>query len=98
MQAYVCDCGKICALEREFCPHCGKLMTSLEISNDAEILTYTIEHIVPDGFNAPIFLVLVKLEQGAILLCECENEKDLEIGRQGKIVCKHDKYYFIGCK
>jgi uncharacterized OB-fold protein len=53
---------------------------------------------VPEGFNAPIFLVLVELEQGAKLLCECKNENDLEIGKKGKIVVENEKYYFVGSK
>ena len=96
MQASTCTCGKIVVLKRELCPNCGKSMTAIELGNDAVVLTYTTLYIVPEGFNAPIFLVLVELEQGAKLLCECKNENDLEIGRKGKIVVEHKKYYFVG--
>ena len=96
MQASTCTCGKTYALNRELCPSCGKSMTSIELGNEAVILTYTTVYTVPEGFNAPIFLVLVELEQGAKLLCECKNENDLEIGRKGKIVVEHEKYYFVG--
>ena len=96
MQASKCPCGKIFALNRELCPYCGKSMTSTELANDAEVLTYTTLYTVPEGFNAPIFLVLVELEQGAKLLCECKNKSDLEIGKNGKIVFENEKYYFVG--
>ena len=96
MQASTCTCGKTYALNRELCPRCGKSMTSIELGNEAVILTYTTVYTVPEGFNAPIFLVLVELEQGAKLLCECKNENDLEIGRKGKIIVEHEKYYFMG--
>ena len=96
MQASTCNCGKIVALKRELCPNCGKSMTSIELGNDAEVLTYTTLYTVPEGFNAPIYLALVELEQGAKLLCECKNENDLEIGRKGKIVVENEKYYFVG--
>ena len=96
MQVPTCNCGKIVALKRELCPNCGKSMTSIEIGNDAEVLTYTKLYTVPEGFNAPIFLVLIKLEQGAKLLCECKNENDLEIGKKGEIVVENEKYYFVG--
>ena len=96
MQASTCTCGKIVTLNRELCPYCGKSMTSIELRNDAVVLTYTTLYTVPEGFNAPIFLVLVELEQGAKLLCECKNEKDLEIGKKGKIVVENEKYFFAG--
>ena len=96
MQASTCTCGKTFALNRKLCPHCGKLMTSIELRNDAVVLTYTTLHTVPEGFNAPIFLVLVELEQGAKLLCECKNKNDLKIGKKGKIIVEHEKYYFVG--
>ena len=98
MQASICNCGKIVILERKICPNCGKTMTSIEIENDATVLTYTTLYTVPEGFNAPIFLTLVEFEKGAKLLCECKNKNDLEIGRKGKIVFENEKYYFVANK
>ena len=95
MQASTCKCGKIVALNRKICPNCGKSMTSIELGNDAKVLTHTTLYTVPEGFNAPIFLALVELEQGAKLLCECKNENNLEIGRKGKIIVENEKYYFV---
>lgn len=91
-----CKCGKIVPLKREICPHCGKKMTIIECGNDAKLLTYTILHIVPEGFEAPINLTLVELEKGAKFLCVCKNENDLKIGKKGKIIFKNEKYYFLG--
>ena len=96
MQASTCSCGKIVIFKRKLCPHCGNSMTSIKLGNDAEVLTYTTLYTVPKGFNAPIYLVLVKLNQGVKLLCECKNENDLKIGRKGKIVVENEKYFFIG--
>jgi len=96
MQASTCICGKTVVLRREICPKCGKSMTSIELNNDAEILTYTTLYTVPEGFNAPIFLVLVELEKGVKLLCECKNKNNLEIGKKGKIVIENKRYYFVG--
>ncbi len=96
MKASKCACGKIVALKRELCPYCGKSMTPIDLGNDAVLLTYTKLYTVPEGFDGPIFLALVELEQGAKLLCACENENDLEVGKKGKIVAERKKYYFIG--
>ena len=95
MQASNCKCGKIVALNRELCPYCGKTTTSIELRNDAVVLTYTTLYTVPEGFNAPIFLVLVELKHGVKLLCECKNKNDLKIGKKGKIVVENEKYYFV---
>jgi uncharacterized OB-fold protein len=96
MEVSVCKCGKKVPFKRKICPYCGKTMSFVEIRNSAEILTYTTLYTVPEGFDAPINLVLVELENGANLLCVCKNEKDLEIGKKGKIVLVKDKYYFMG--
>lgn len=98
MISSICKCGKIVALERKVCPYCGKTMNSVEHGNVAEILTYTKLFTVPEGFKSPIFLTLVKLENGAKLLCECKNENDLEIGRKGKVIFEKEKYYFVSTK
>jgi uncharacterized OB-fold protein len=83
-------------LPREICPHCGNSMTPIELGDDAVLLTYTILHTVPEGFKAPINLALVELEQGPKLLCSCKNEKDLVIGKKGKIIIEDEKHYFTG--
>jgi uncharacterized OB-fold protein len=96
MQGSTCTCGKKVALNRKICPNCGNLMIPIELGDNAVVLTHTTLYTVPEGFNSPIFLVLVELEQGTKLLCESKNEKDLEIGKKGKIVFKNEKYYFVG--
>jgi len=96
MQASTCSCGKTVILKRKLCPHCGKLMNSIELEDDAVVLTYTTLYTVPEGFKAPIFLVLAELKKGVKLLCGCKNENDLEIGRKGKIVIENEKYFFVG--
>jgi len=96
MKSSICKCGKIVALNRKLCPYCGKPMTTIEHENEAEVLTYTTLFTVPEGFNAPIFLVLVKLENGAKLLCESKNENNLRIGKKGRVIFENKKYYFVG--
>jgi len=98
MEVSTCKCGKKVPFKREICPYCGKKMTFNEIGNNAEILTYTTLFTVPEGFDAPINLVLVKLENGANLLCVCKNEKELEIGKKGKVIFENNKNYFLGNK
>jgi uncharacterized OB-fold protein len=96
MLVSTCKCGRIVIFKRELCPNCGRSMNSIEIGNDASILTYTTLYTVPEGFNSPVYLVLVELKKGVKLLCECKNEADLEIDRKGKIVVDNDKYFFVG--
>ena len=98
MLASTCTCGKIVVLKRELCPNCGNSMTPIEIENDAVLLSYTTIYTVPEGFKAPILLVLVETGQGTKLLCRCKSENDLEIGKKGKIVVEQDKYYFVSKK
>jgi uncharacterized OB-fold protein len=44
-------------------------MDLLDLSNQGIILSYTLHHIPPDGFEAPLLLALVKLENNAVVLC-----------------------------
>jgi uncharacterized OB-fold protein len=57
---------------RTICPYCGPGAKSIElinISNQGVILSYTIHHMPPDGFETPLLLALVKLENDAVVLC-----------------------------
>ena len=67
----------------------------MELAHDAVILTYTTVHTVPEGFTAPIHLVLVGLEKGAKLMCESKDGAGMEIGVKGKVVVEEGKNYFV---
>ena len=96
MKGSACKCGKTVALPRDICPKCGGPMEQVELAPDATMLTHTTVHVVPDGFEGPIHLVLVELERGAKLLCQCEDESDLSIGRKGRVAAENGKFYFMG--
>jgi uncharacterized OB-fold protein len=66
------QCGKAVVPPRYICPYCGPSVTSIEmidLSNQGIILSYTVHHMPPDGFESPLLLALVKLENDAVVLC-----------------------------
>jgi uncharacterized OB-fold protein len=44
-------------------------MEPLDLPNQGVILSYTIHHMPPEGFEAPLLLALVKLDYDAVVLC-----------------------------
>jgi uncharacterized OB-fold protein len=52
------------------------------LANKGQILSFTIAHMPPEGFDAPLVMALVELEQGAVILClgHKEEESVLVIG------------------
>lgn len=65
-------CGKSVVPPRPICPYCGpsgKSIELIDISNQGVVLSYTIHHIPPDGFEAPLLLALVKLKNDSVVLC-----------------------------
>lgn len=66
------QCGKAVVPPRSICPYCGpsaKPIELINLPNQGVVLSYTIHHMPPDGFEAPLLLALVKLEDDAVVLC-----------------------------
>ena len=65
----VCDeCGEVLAPPRLRCPDCRKEMTVYDVSGVGLVVTHTTIHVVPDGFDPPIMIGLVKLDAGGQVL------------------------------
>ena len=81
IQASHCDqCKRTITPPREVCPYCGiktKPMTKLEIDSKGTILSHTTLQMPPDGFDIPLKIALVELDQGAIILCLGHNEENV---------------------
>lgn len=69
----VCDsCGEVLAPPRLRCPECRKEMRALEASGLGSVVTHTTVHVVPEGFEPPITVGLVKLDAGGQVLARAE--------------------------
>ncbi len=44
-------------------------MTDIRISDAGTIVSYTVLHMPPEGFQPPVLLALVRLDDGATALC-----------------------------
>ncbi len=65
----VCEsCGEVLAPPRLRCPECRKDMRTLEASGLGSVVTHTAIHVVPEGFEPPIMVGLVKLDAGGQVL------------------------------
>jgi len=76
------------------CPRCSA--TSLERerleTRSGELLTYTIQYYLPEGFETPLSLGLVQLDNGLKVFCPLtdSNPADIDVGIRGRIVLKRE--------
>lgn len=80
-----CKCGKKLVPYRNVCPSCGKKMSKTEFKDNGTVLTYTTLYAVPEGFEGPIHLAMIGLDEGANLICGYEGKEELSIGNQVKV-------------
>jgi len=75
----VCErCKETLVPPRARCPNCRGEMTVMEVGGAGSVVTHTTVHVVPEGFQAPIRVGLVRLDAGGQVLARSEVE--LEIG------------------
>jgi uncharacterized OB-fold protein len=100
IQASKCgQCGKVVVPPRLLCPYCGpgvKAMELVELSNKGVIQSFTVYHFPPEGFQSPVLLALVKLDNDASVLCtgpvsyadniRINQDVFLEIDESGKFI------------
>ncbi len=55
-------------------------MASVNLDSHGSILSYTILEVPPDGFDTPLILALVELEQEVVVLCLGEEVNAESIG------------------
>jgi uncharacterized OB-fold protein len=71
-------------------------MEGTEVANWGMLLSYTVVHVVPEGFEAPRSVALVELESGARVLCELEKgDGDHPLHSVVKVVLEGDIYKAI---
>ena len=105
LTAAVCSCGKVLIPPKIRCIYCSVPTKSLEINNTGKIITYTVLHATPDGFEAPLILGLIELElnndqnklnlSNPKLICIGKvPEAKLNIGQTVIVEKTDNKYYF----
>lgn len=69
----VCEeCGEVLAPPRLRCPECRKEMKVFDVSGLGMVVTHTTIHVVPEGFEPPIMVGLVKLDAGGQVLARAD--------------------------
>jgi uncharacterized OB-fold protein len=69
----VCEeCGEVLAPPRLKCPECRNEMKVFEASGMGMVVTHTTVHVVPEGFDPPIMVGLVKLDAGGQVLARAD--------------------------
>jgi hypothetical protein len=86
------NCGEVYFPPRNLCPKCRRLskLEKIKLNGRGEILTYTIIHTAPEGFErqTPYIMAIVKLDDGPKLttqIVDCELD-EVEIGMRVKSV------------
>lgn len=86
------NCGSTYFPPRNFCPRCRRRsrLEEVKLKGMGEILTYTVIHSAPEGFDAqaPYIMAIVKLAEGPCLttqIVDCEPD-EVKIGMKVKSV------------
>lgn len=80
----VCDkCLETLVPPRVRCPTCRGEMRTAMADGIGEIVTHTTVHVVPEGFQAPVRVGLVRLDGGGQVLARSDAE--LEMGQRVKV-------------
>ncbi|MCX6815372.1 MAG: Zn-ribbon domain-containing OB-fold protein [Candidatus Aenigmarchaeota archaeon] len=82
-------CGAAHFPPRMVCMDCGSQdMDKFQFSGNGEILSYTVIHTAPEGFEkqTPYAIALVKLEEGPVVSGHVINKESIEIGKQVSMV------------
>lgn len=93
LERYNCtECDQMFSLEHEICPVCGateKERTNLD--REGEIMTFVVQHFLPDKFDAPLPLAIVETSDGGRLFGEvlCAPE-EIKIGQNVEAVLRQD--------
>ncbi|MEW5692991.1 MAG: hypothetical protein AB1765_06820 [Candidatus Hydrogenedentota bacterium] len=86
-----CECGKIDMPDVNKCIDCGKPTAQDNVDGIGNILSYTVVEMPPEGFPAPLYLVMVGLSDNLKLLCR--GSKNLtKIG--AKVIVMQDEETF----
>jgi len=59
------DCGRVTCPPFSVCQKCGsKKLKPIELNGKGEIMTFTVIHTAPEGFNPPYIVCYVKMNEG----------------------------------
>jgi len=62
LTAAVCKCGRLFLPPRKHCLFCSGITEPINIHNAGRILTYTVLHTPPLGFDSPLIIGLIELD------------------------------------
>lgn len=94
IQASRCThCSRTIVPPRDVCPYCGKAagkMIMQKIDGKGTVLSYTTLEMPPEGFNPPLTMALVQLNQGAVILCLAGDEENGELRIGARVIVDAD--------
>ncbi len=94
LEATKCSkCGKIHYPPRIVCDNCrSRELVRIKLSGTGKVLTYTIQHVVLDGFRdyAPMIFAIIELEEGVRILASLTDvtPKQIKPGLRVKAVLR----------
>lgn len=104
IDASICEeCQRVVIPPRGVCPYCGPGVSAMipkSIGNEGILLSYTSLESPPVGFDPPVLLALVELEQGGSVLClgDKNEMEQVEIGKRVKLSRNsEDRFIFHLC-
>jgi len=103
LTAAVCECGQMLLPPKERCVACAGFTETVEIGDSGKLLSYTVLHVTPEGFEPPLVLGIVELDDGGagerprpprLVAVGTMPEDKLEVGLAVRVRKVDDKYFF----
>lgn len=86
------NCGRFDDASSEACYRCGRTdLTTVELTPEGEVLTFVVQHYLPEEFDTPLPIAVVETPEGAKVLgmfTEIEAPHDIDVGDQVTIELK----------
>jgi len=73
-----CRCGFKTISTRVSCPRCKKPMNRASFPDEGKVLSYTRLQVPPEGFNAPLDIVMVEIDTGPKLVCWTDSSLEVD--------------------
>ncbi|MFB6164159.1 MAG: Zn-ribbon domain-containing OB-fold protein [Haloarculaceae archaeon] len=86
------DCGRFNDPTAELCYHCGgEDFEPVTLSPEGEVVTYVVQHVLPEAFDTPLPIAIVETPEGGKLLgmfTEIDEPEAVDIGDRVRVELK----------
>jgi uncharacterized OB-fold protein len=85
-----CKCGFKTISSKSTCPRCGRTMEPRKFFDEGTVLSFMPLKVQPEGFERPMDLVMVEIDNGPQLVCWTDEpmkaDQRIKVFEEGKLI------------